>query len=137
MNTRYLIGGLLLVACAVTTAFTLSRTAIQNVTFAEAKASGQTCQVYGALEKAGIQMEPSMKEVRFRLQEEKTGEILDVHYRHPTKTVNSNLPQASHVRAVGFYNSRIGTFEAEELFTKCPSKYESGGFKQSSVPSAR
>jgi cytochrome c-type biogenesis protein CcmE len=58
------------------------------------------------------------------------GEVLPVEYRG---VVPGNFDQATSIVAIGRY--RNGTFEAEELLVKCPSKYQAEAEKGESHPS--
>jgi cytochrome c-type biogenesis protein CcmE len=139
MKRGYVIGGTLIALCAVTAAYSLSRAAISNVGFAEAEKSGEPCIIYGKLHKETVRMESAMKHVQFQLEEDRTGQPMEVLYDNPSDPVTANFASASHVRAVGTYDGQSRVFRATQLYTKCPSKYDSGGYKAegSSPPGGR
>jgi cytochrome c-type biogenesis protein CcmE len=134
MKRGYVVGFLLVALCGVTVAFTLRGAGTPNVDFAQAKASGEACVVYGKLLKDSVQMQQAMKRVSFEIQEEKSGERLGVLYENSAEPVSANFASATHVRAVGIYDPKSGLFRAAQLYTKCPSKYDSGSYKEEKSP---
>jgi hypothetical protein len=134
MKRGYVVGFLLAALCGVTVIFTLRGAGTPNVDFAQAKTSGESCVVYGKLLKESVQMQQGMKRVSFELQEEKSGDRLGVLYENSSEPVSANFASATHVRAVGTYDPRSGLFRAAQLYTKCPSKYDSGTYKEQKGP---
>jgi cytochrome c-type biogenesis protein CcmE len=100
------------------TAFNQSLTPYR--TFAEARQSGGYVQVNGTL--PDPERSRSTEGVlRFQLQDEE-GEVMDVAY---AGVKPANFEQATSVVAIGQY--RDGSFQADQLLVKCPSKYQAEG----------
>lgn len=116
-----------MVLCIVTAAFSLQGSAMRHATFAQAKSNGETCQIYGKLEKDTVNMQRKMTLVTMKLREEKTGEEIGLLWDRPEEPVAANLANASDVRAIGTYDSSKGVFRVNQLYTKCPSKYQTEG----------
>jgi len=118
MNKRYVIGIALIAVCGVVgfTAFRGSLT--PYVGFAEARQLDRTCQVMGVIEKEKVQYDLSGGVLNFSIVDDQ-GHILPVSYRGVKP---GNFDQAKSVVC----NGRVvnGTFEADRLLVKCPSKYQ-------------
>ena len=134
MKRGYAVGIVLVALCAVTAVFTLRGAGTPNVDFAQAKTSGESCVVYGKLLKESVRMEQAMKRVSFELQEEQTNARMPVLYENSAEPVAANFASASHVRAVGTYDPKTGLFRAAQIYTKCPSKYDSGSYQDEKKP---
>jgi cytochrome c-type biogenesis protein CcmE len=98
---------------------TFSKSMTPYVTFAEAKAEHRTVQVMGALEKGTSRYDTAAKVLHFNIVEEKTGHVLAVTY---TDVKPANFEDAVSIVAIGRVQG--GTFAAEKLLVKCPSKYQ-------------
>ena len=48
----------------------------------------------------------------------------------PGVAVPANIRNAAQVRVIGAYDPSSRVFHAAQLYTKCPSKYDSGTYKQ-------
>lgn len=118
MNKRYLIGIGLIVVCGIVgfTAFRGSLT--PYVGFAEAQQLDRSCQVMGTIEKNDVHYDFAGGVLKFTITDEQ-GHALPIAY-HGVKP--GNFDQAKSVVC----NGRVvnGTFEAERLLVKCPSKYQ-------------
>lgn len=100
------------------TAFNQSLTPYR--TFAEARETGGYVQVNGTLpDPEGTSS--SEGTLHFELQDE-NGEVMKIAYRGVKP---ANFEQATSVVAIGQY--REGTFQADQLLVKCPSKYQAEG----------
>ena len=99
MKRGYLVGGLLIILCATTAAFTLRGAGTPHLTFADAQKSGESCQIYGKLVKDSVRMEQAMTQTRFQLVEKETGQRLDVLYQNSAEPVAANFASATDVRA--------------------------------------
>jgi cytochrome c-type biogenesis protein CcmE len=100
------------------TAFNQSLTPYR--TFAEARDTGGYVQVNGTLpDPEGSNTRDGI--LRFELQDDE-GEVMDVAYRGVKP---ANFEQATSVVAIGQY--REGSFHADQLLVKCPSKYQAEG----------
>jgi len=100
------------------------RTATTYVSFQEAKRSRAIVQVKGELLKDRIAYDKESGELVLHIRD-KSGQEMKVTYGGPKP---ANLEQASHVVAIGCY--RAGSFRADRLLVKCPSKYQ-GQLQQS------
>jgi len=88
------------------------------ISFAEAREAQGLVQVNGILADKQYVLKPNEQFLSFRLRDSK-GEILPVTYRG---VVPGNFDQATSIVAIGHY--REGSFAAEQLLVKCPSKYQ-------------
>ncbi|MBW3624405.1 MAG: cytochrome c maturation protein CcmE [Armatimonadetes bacterium] len=88
------------------------------VSFREAKAAGTSVQVSGEVLLAQVAYDPRSGTLRFPLKDH-SGEVMNVVYEGGKP---NNFEQAEQVVAIG--RCENGTFRAESLLTKCPSKYE-------------
>ena len=139
MKRGYLVATVLLALCTATAIFSLRGAATPNVDFARAEQSHETVQIYGRLVRDLIAMNDKMTRVSFRLSEDKTGRQLAFLYDTPGEPVPANFRSAAQVRVVGIYDPSTRLFRVAQLYTKCPSKYESGGYKnpQSTSPDVK
>ena len=121
MNVKVLVaGGLLLVAAGFgVSSFKKSMT--PYISFAEAKRSSGTVQVNGVLASKDYVLERDRQYLKFDLKDEQ-GEVLTVEY---SGIIPGNFDQATNIVAIGRYDG--GTFEADQLLVKCPSKYQGEG----------
>ncbi|GAB4325524.1 MAG: cytochrome c maturation protein CcmE [Candidatus Zixiibacteriota bacterium] len=118
MNKRYIIGIAVIAACGVIgfTAFKGSLT--PYVGFNEAKALDRPCQVMGDIDKENVNYDLEAGVLHFTIIDE-NGEKLPVSY---TGVKPGNFDQAMSVVCNGTYED--GTFKADRLLVKCPSKYQ-------------
>jgi cytochrome c-type biogenesis protein CcmE len=97
------------------------KTVTPYITFSEARRSSGLVQVNGVLADKRYVADAERQYLSFRLQDS-SGEILPVEYKG---VIPGNFDQATSIVAIGRYHD--GTFEAEELLVKCPSKYQAEG----------
>jgi len=128
MKRGYLIGTVLIAVCVLVAGFSLRDSATANVNFAQAQKGG-ACQVYGKLLRDTVQVSQRMTHVRFTLEERQTGKRMDFVYDNPSAPIQPNFASATDVRAVGTFDPRSGIFSVSQVYTKCPSKYQSEGYK--------
>jgi len=88
------------------------------VSVAEAQASSYNVQVYGFLNDQGSYT--SDGDFRFGLKDEQ-GQVMEVVY---PKGKPANFDQAIGIVAIGRFDSASGSFLADDLLVKCPSKYQ-------------
>lgn len=120
MRTKYIIGGIIIVAFTVWAGISFKSTLTPYVSIAEAKQSGKMVQVKGErLDNGQFDMEKNL--FTFEIRDE-NGESLKVTYDGAKP---GNFEQATHVVCVGKYEG--GVFVAKELLIKCPSKYQEEG----------
>lgn len=100
--------------------FNLAESVTPYVTIAEARASTNSVQVKGLLDKNFVPQQ-TCDEFTFGLQDEATGETLRVKF---DGVKPDQFDEAHHVVAVGKYDASDESFHAKKLLIKCPSKYE-------------
>lgn len=130
MKRGKIVGSVVIVVCVAIAALSLQGAATPHMEFAQAKQSGESCQVYGKLIKDSIRMEAGMTQVRFVLEDKKTGERLPCFYNNPSEPVPANFVTATEVRALGTYSPKESAFVVSQMQTKCPSKYDSGRYEE-------
>lgn len=86
------------------------------VTFAQAREAKGTVQVMGSLDKKSIS--PDQRSLQFTIVS-KEGERMPVVFN---STRPANFEDAIEVTAIGSYEN--GTFQADNLLVKCPTKYK-------------
>jgi len=100
--------------------FNLAESVTPYVGIAEARASSNSVQVKGLLDK-NFEPQQTCDEFTFGLQDETTGETLRVKF---DGIKPDQFDDAYHIVAVGKYNAAEDSFHAKKLLIKCPSKYE-------------
>jgi cytochrome c-type biogenesis protein CcmE len=130
MNVK-VIAALALVLVAVGIGVTsFKKTVTPYISFAEARKSSGLVQVNGVLADKAYVLKPDDQYLSFRLKDEQ-GEVLPVEYHG---VVPGNFDQATSIVAIGRYDT--GTFQAEQLLVKCPSKYQAEAEKGKTHPEA-
>ncbi|HUM03250.1 MAG TPA: cytochrome c maturation protein CcmE [Thermoanaerobaculia bacterium] len=119
MKKAYWIGAVVVLAFLALGLSTFTKSMTPYVSFAEAKSSKRTVQVMGALEKGSSRYDSDAKTLHFTLVDEKTRTPLPVTYRDVKP---ANFEEAVSIVAIGRYEE--GSFHAEKLLVKCPSKYQ-------------
>ena len=95
-----------------------NKTVTPYISFAEARRSSGLVQVNGVLADKQYVMKQEEQYLSFRLRDSR-GEVLPIEYRG---VIPGNFDQATSIVAIGRYHD--GTFAAEQLLVKCPSKYQ-------------
>ena len=111
----------LIVLFAAYAGLTLSESVTPYVSIAEAEASRSTVQVKGLLDEkspAPVQVD---NEFRFVLKDEDDGRTMPIKYAGQKP---DRFDEAYHIVAIGKYDGADGSFHANKLLIKCPSKYE-------------
>ena len=136
MKKAYWAGALVLVGFLALGLTTFSKSMNPYVSFAEAKEAHRTVQVMGALEKGSTRYDTATKTLLFTMIEEKSHDRIAVSYRDVKP---ANFEDAVSIVAIGRYEGHAGatapastsgagavsgTFAAEKLLVKCPSKYQ-------------
>ena len=118
MNLKVILAiGLFAVATAIgVTSF--RKTVTPYISFAEARRSQGLVQVNGILADKEYVIRKDEQYLSFRLKDSHD-EVLPVEYRG---VIPGNFDQATSIVAIGRY--RDGTFVADQLLVKCPSKYQ-------------
>lgn len=118
MNKRTLIGIGIIVICGGVAFSALRGSLTPYVGFAEARELDRNCQVYGSIDKKHVHFDPVGGTLNFRIIDE-DGEVLPVAFQGE---IPGNFDQAMSVACQGKYDN--GTFYANKLLVKCPSKYQ-------------
>ena len=118
MNLKVILAiGLFAVATAIgVTSF--RKTVTPYISFAEARHSQGLVQVNGILADKQYVMRKDEQFLSFRLRDSRD-EVMPVEYRG---VIPGNFDQATSIVAIGRYQN--GTFVADQLLVKCPSKYQ-------------
>ena len=118
MKGKYMIGAALIALCLGVGIFSLRSSLTPYVSFEEAKTSGRTVQVAGALVKGSSQFDKETGYYNFVLHDNNGG-TLDVE---TAENLPGNFEDSTTVVAIGNYGG--ARFTAERVLVKCPSKYE-------------
>ena len=124
MNLKVLAALALVVVAVVVGITSFKKTVTPYISFAEARHASGLVQVNGVLADKQYVLKQEEQYLSFRLRDEK-GEILPVEYRG---VIPGNFDQATSIVAIGRYHD--GTFAAEQLLVKCPSKYQAEAEKR-------
>lgn len=122
MKPKYIVGGLIIVAFVIWGVTSFMSTSIRYVSLNEVPATTGTVQVMGKIDFAAVTYDAANARLIFDitgLEKETIHDRLKVVY---SGTVPGNFDQATSVVAKGKYQA--GTFVAEQLLVKCPSKYQ-------------
>ncbi len=119
MKKAYWIGAVVVLAFLGLGLTTFTKSMTPYVSFDEARSSGRTVQVMGALEKGTSRYDTQAKTLHFNLVDPQTRKLLPVAYRDVKP---ANFEDAVSIVAIGRF--RDETFHAEKLLVKCPSKYQ-------------
>jgi cytochrome c-type biogenesis protein CcmE len=118
MNVKAVVAAVLLVAATAIGVTSFKKSVTPYISFAEARRSQGLVQVNGTLADKQYVLRQTEQYLSFRLKDAQ-GEILPVEYRG---IIPGNFDQATSIVAIGRYQG--GTFAAEQLLVKCPSKYQ-------------
>jgi cytochrome c-type biogenesis protein CcmE len=118
MNLKVILALVLVAVAVVIGVSSFNKTVTPYISFAEARRSSGLVQVNGVLADKEYVMRQEEQFLSFRLRDER-GEVLPVEYRG---VIPGNFDQATSIVAIGRYKG--GTFAAEQLLVKCPSKYQ-------------
>lgn len=121
MKPKYIIGLLVILVFVVFAAINLSKSLTPYVSVQEARESQKVVQVKGQRVVGSENFDIENKVFKFKMADEK-GEEFEVIY-HGVKP--ANLEQAEEIVVIGRFEG--GTFEADQLLVKCPSKYQAEG----------
>ena len=81
--------------------------------------SGRTVRINGVLREGSIKQKPGSDEYRFQIS--KRGMVLDVAY---SGVLPDSMQEGRDLVVQGVFNGKNNLFDAGEILTKCPSKYE-------------
>jgi len=118
MNVKVMLAAVLVVLAVVLGVKSFNRTVTPYISFGEARRASGLVQVNGTLADKQYVLKQNEQYLSFRLRDSK-GEVLPVEYRG---VIPGNFDQATSIVAIGHYQN--GTFAAEQLLVKCPSKYQ-------------
>ena len=116
--SKLIFGILLIVASGALGLSAFNKSLTPYVSFREAKAASGAVQVSGVVLKTKVAYDARNGTLQFPLKDH-TGEVMHVVYEGGKP---NNFDQAEQVVAIG--KCENGTFLADSLLTKCPSKYE-------------
>lgn len=118
MNKRYIVGIVIIAVCGGVGFSAFRGSLTPYVSFAEAQELDRNCQVMGTIDKANVRYDHEAGTLHFNIYDE-NGQELPVAYKGVTP---GNFDQAVSVVCQGQYEG--GTFHANNLLVKCPSKYQ-------------
>ena len=128
MNAKVIAALALLIVAGAIGVTSFKKTITPYISFAEARKASGLVQVHGVLADKKYVIQPDHQYLSFRLKDE-NGEVLPVEYKG---VIPGNFDQATSVVAIGRYDN--GTFAAEQLLVKCPSKYQAEADKGARHP---
>jgi cytochrome c-type biogenesis protein CcmE len=129
MNLKAIVAVVLVAAAVVIGVRSFNKTVTPYISFAEARRSSGLVQVNGVLADKQYVMRQEEQFLSFGLRDAR-GEVLPIEYRG---VIPGNFDQATSIVAIGHYQN--GTFHAEQLLVKCPSKYQAEAEKGAGHPS--
>ncbi len=118
MNVKIVLAVVLLAVAAGFGVTSFRKTMTPYISFAEARNASGMVQVNGVLANKNYVLKQDEQYLKFDLKDSK-GEVMNVEYRG---VIPGNFDQAISIVAIGRYKD--GTFAADQLLVKCPSKYQ-------------
>jgi len=118
MNVKIVLALVLLVVAAGFGVTSFRKTMTPYISFSEARNASGMVQVNGVLANKDYVLKQDEQYLKFDLKDSK-GEVMKVEYRG---VIPGNFDQAISIVAIGRYQN--GTFAADQLLVKCPSKYQ-------------
>ena len=128
MNTKHVIGIVVIAVFIVWGAFSFMETTVQYVSLEKAATSSRVVQVMGQIDFDVVRYNEDSERLEFSIydteaEQPNTGPRLDVVYYG---VVPGNFDQATSVVLKGMPDS-TGMFVADQMLVKCPSKYQGEG----------
>ncbi len=123
MKPKYIIGIGIIVVFLVFAGVNFQQSLTPYVPISVAKAKGKTVQVKGARVEGSENYDMDKKTFNFAIEDE-NGEAVKVIY---SGVKPSNFERAKEIVVKGRFHN--GTFMADEILVKCPSKYEAEGIE--------
>ena len=118
MKPKYIIAAVVVIVFLVFGAFSLKKSLTPYVGFAQAQKGG-TVQIIGKLVSGTDYYDTQTQKLAFTLIDDQGHGQMKVLYNGVKP---GNFEQATEIVAIGQYQN--GTFEADQLLVKCPSKYQ-------------
>jgi cytochrome c-type biogenesis protein CcmE len=118
MNVKVILALALVAIGAAVGISSFRKSVTPYISFAEARRASGLVQVNGQIADKNYVLKAEEQFLQFSLRDQK-GEVMPVVYRG---VIPGNFDQATMVVAIGRYQG--GTFQAEQLLVKCPSKYQ-------------
>lgn len=118
MNVKIVLAVVLLAVAAGFGVTSFRKTMTPYISFAEARQASGMVQVNGVLANKDYVLKQDEQYLEFDLKDS-NGEVMNVEYRG---VIPGNFDQATSIVAIGRYQN--GTFAADQLLVKCPSKYQ-------------
>lgn len=120
MKSKYIIGGIIIILFTIWAAVSFKSNLTPYVSIADAKKGQSVVQVKGERVDSG-NYDVQKNVFMFKLRDDK-GDVMQVVYGGAKP---GNFEQANHVVCIGKYYN--GSFHAESILVKCPSKYQKEG----------
>lgn len=117
----YVLGGVLILAFAGFALASFQQSLTPYVPFDQARTAQRVVQVAGGLVQGSSSYDGASHSLRFELVDEESGDTMPVRYEGLKP---ANFEDAVSIVAIGSYSADAGTFEADKLLVKCPSKYQ-------------
>lgn len=129
MNNKYIFGGVIVTVFLGLMIYLFTQTNIQyESNFANVVKIDKTVKATGSWVKAkNYEIDKTNRTFSFYMVDEKGNEMKVVY----EGTIPNNFESATSVVVTGKYEN--GSFHAKDILTKCPSKYEDGQVKSSSL----
>lgn len=119
MKTKYIVGGVIIVIALTISFFSLDKSKIEYTNLLYAKDSGKRVQVKGVwVKEGGAEYNTQANMFTFTMKDTDSNSI-KVRYKGPRP---NNFELAESIVVKG--KTENGEFAADEILTKCPSKYE-------------
>lgn len=130
MNTKFVIGLVLVISFLGLGMFSFMNTQIASVSIANAKTSTQMVQVIGGVDFETMNYDIPLKRLEFDLIEAADNGSIDLEKGERLHVVfygevPGNFEQATSVTVIG--KSDTDNFVADKMLVKCPSKYQGDG----------
>lgn len=128
MNAKTIIGGVVILVFMVLGAFAFMKTTVRYVSIEQAQFSDETVQIMGKIDFDRVNYDAENTELHFAIydveaEDEATARRMPVVYGGVPP---GNFDQATSVVLKG-KSDGSGTFVAEQMLVKCPSKYQGEG----------
>jgi cytochrome c-type biogenesis protein CcmE len=119
MKKKYIIGAVIALLFVVVAIFSFDSSKVEYADFAKARTTGKTFQVIGEWQKEKpCSYNNQNNTFSFFMKDDKNNEVHVIY----SGSKPNNFDIANHIVVKGSYNGNY--FDASDILTKCPSKYE-------------